>query len=103
MIIDKSNGRLEEIKTYADKHGLTDNFQHTFKSFENYSAKGFDVTLAADFAPLSLIFAVTKDAKLIINGGFIFHGKHDGYGNGSAPTFSVSLSMEKEVGWSIHT
>ena len=36
-----------------------------------------------------------------MNGGVIFHGTHDGGGNGGAPTFSVCLSPTD--GWSIHT
>ena len=103
MIIDKSNGRLDEIKEFANKNELTESFNNSFKSFENYSQKGYDVTLASDFAPLSLMFAIYKDGKYISNGGFIFHGKHDGFGNGSFPTFSVSLSTDKKAGWSIHT
>lgn len=35
------------------------------------------------------------------NGGLIFHGKRDGYGSGSAPTFSVCINPTD--GYSIHT
>lgn len=35
------------------------------------------------------------------NGGLIFHGSHDGYGSGSAPSFSCTLTPTD--GWSIHT
>lgn len=35
------------------------------------------------------------------NGGLIFHGNHDGFGNGSAPSFAVTLNPTN--GWSIHT
>lgn len=35
------------------------------------------------------------------NGGIIFHGSHDGYGSGSAPTFSVCINPTD--GYSIHT
>ncbi len=103
MITDKSNGRLDKIKAFANDNGLIDSFNNTFKSLENYSQKGYDVTLVSDFAPLSLQFGVTDNGKFIINGGFIFHGKHDGFGSGSFPTFSVSLSTDKKAGWSIHT
>jgi hypothetical protein len=38
------------------------------------------------------------------NGGIIFHGAYDGYGNGGAPTFSVSLDSDKQItGYSVHT
>ena len=103
MLIDKSNGRLDEIKTFAKENNLLENFYNTFSRLENYSAKGYQVTLYSDFASLSMEFSITEQDKLILYGGFIFHGPHDGYGNGGAPTFSVSLSTEKEMGWSIHT
>jgi hypothetical protein len=36
-----------------------------------------------------------------MNGGLIYHGKHDNGGDGGSPTFSVCL--EPTNGWSIHT
>mgnify|MGYP006296935117 CR=1 FL=1 len=103
MITDKSNGRLAEIKAFAKENNLLENFNNTFSRLENYSKQGFNVTLYSDFAPLSMEFSITEQDKLILYGGFIFHGPHDGYGNGGLPTFSVSLSTEREMGWSIHT
>jgi len=35
MKIDKSDGRLEEINAFANKHGLTENFTKTFRRLEN--------------------------------------------------------------------
>jgi len=102
MIIDNSNGRLGEIKAYAKEHDLMKSFNETFSRLENYSEKGYEVTLYSDFAPLSLEFVIKQEERFVLNGGFIFHGKHDGFGNGGAPTFSVSLSAEKITGWSIH-
>jgi len=103
MITDNSNGRLDEIKTFAKEHDLLESFNRTFSRLETYSAKGYTVTLYSDFAPLSLEFSIKENDRLMLYGGFIFHGPHDGYGNGSAPTFSVSLSTDKKAGWSIHT
>lgn len=103
MIIDKTNGKLAEIKAFANEHGLMESFNKTFSRLENYSVKGCDVSLFSDFAPLSLEFLITDRGEFVLNGGFIFHGKHDGFGNGGAPTFSVSISAEKKTGWSIHT
>lgn len=103
MIIDKSNGRLAEIKAFAKEHGLVESFNKTFSRLENYSVKGCDISLYSDFAPHSLEFSITDKGQFVLNGGFIFHGKHDGFGNGGAPTFSVLLSVEKKTGWSIHT
>jgi hypothetical protein len=39
--------------------------------------------------------------KFWFNGGLIYHGTHDGGGDGGAPTFSVNLSPVN--GWSVHT
>ena len=52
--------------------------------------------LFKDFAPYSFEFSAGG-----LYGGLIFHGSHDGGGNGSAPTFSVCLTPTD--GWSIHT
>lgn len=103
MITDLSIGRLDEIRAYATNHGLTESFNRTFARLENYSAKGCEVNLYTDFAPLSLYFEVTRDGQLVLNGGFIYHGPHDGFGNGGAPSFSVSLDYDRVPGWSIHT
>ncbi len=101
MIIDKSNGRLNEIKTFAKENNMLENFNNAFSRFESYPNEGYTVNLYSDFAPFSMEFSVTNNRKHILNGGFIFHGPNNGYGSGGAPTFSVSLS--REVGWSIHT
>jgi hypothetical protein len=57
--------------------------------------------ISNDFAPLSFYFERKHGDTWAGNGGIIFHGSHDGFGSGSAPTFSVTL--EKTNGWSIHT
>lgn len=57
---------------------------------------GGKVVLFKDFAPYSFEWSTEG-----MNGGLIFHGAHDGGGNGGAPTFSVSLTPCD--GWSIHT
>ena len=103
MITDKTNYRLNEIKTYAKEHDLLESLNNTFSRLETYSNKGYTVNLYCDFAPLSMEFSITVNNKLILYGCFIFHGPHDDYGSDCAPTFSVSLSTEKKSGWSIHT
>jgi hypothetical protein len=103
MIIDKSNGRLAEIKAFAKEKNLLENFKETFSRFEAYTDKGYTVNLYSDFAPLSLYFEITLNEKFILNGGFIFHGPHDGFGSGIAPTFSVCIDPDNKPGWSIHT
>jgi len=103
MINDFTNGKLAEIKAYATEHHLEESFNKTFARLERYSEKGNEVNLYSDFAPLSLYFEITREGQFVLNGGFIFHGPHDGYGNGGAPTFSVCIEPEKQPGWSIHT
>jgi hypothetical protein len=103
MINDHTNGKLAEIKAYAAEHHLTESFNKTFTRFETFSKSGCEVNLYSDFAPLSLYFEITRDGQFVLNGGFIFHGPHDRYGNGGTPTFSVCIEPEKQPGWSIHT
>ena len=103
MIIDKSNCRLDEIKTFAKENNLLENFNNTISRLETHSDKGYTVTLYSDFAPHSLSFEITMNEKFILNGGFIFHGPHDGFGSGSAPAFSVCIDPDNKPGWSIHT
>jgi len=103
MIIDKTIGRLDEIKTFAKENNLLENFNNTFSRLKTYSAKGYTVNLYSDFAPHSLYFEITLNEKFILNGGFIFHGPHDGFGSGIAPTFSVCIDPDNKPGWSIHT
>ena len=55
-----------------------------------------------DFAPLSFYFVCMRGENVDYNGGIIFHGPHDGFGNGNAPTYSVSMSGNN-IGWQIHT
>ncbi len=41
MIIDNSNGRLNEIRTYAKEHDLMERLNETYSRLENYLAKGY--------------------------------------------------------------
>ena len=60
------------------------------------------VHLYKDFAPYSFYWeAVRPDGRRYMNGGLIYHGKHDNGGDGGAPTFSVCLDATD--GWSVHT
>jgi hypothetical protein len=94
--------------------GMYANYDHPDHTF---------CVLFPDFAPLSFGFVMYVKAKaghgikpkewialehpeLVgytawFNGGLIFHGSHDGFGSGAAPTFSVTLT--KTSGWSVHT
>ena len=101
IMIDKTNGLLDKIKKHADLSGLTDNLKDCLCRLERHDRDSCTVTLYPDFATLSLYFEVTKQGRVVLNGGMIFHGSHDREGNGSAPTFSVSLTPT--TGWTIHT
>ena len=64
------------------------------------------VLLFDDFAPLSFGFMVQVkdregDWKDRYNGGLIFHGGHDSFGDGGPPSYNISLTAVH--GWSLHT
>jgi len=103
MISDLTNGRLAEIQAYAKQHNLEESLHKAFSRLQRYSQQGCSVSLYSDFAPLSLYFEISCDGKFMLNGGMIFHGPHDGYGSGGAPTFSVCLERDAVSGWQIHT
>jgi len=103
MIKDLTNGKLAEIKAYAAEHNLEESFNKTFARFERHSQEGNEVKLYADFAPTSLYFEIFREGRFILNGGFIFHSPHDGYGKDGFPTFSVCIEPERSPHWEIHT
>ncbi len=108
-LIDCTNGKLDEALEFAEKRGdksllecLDRLNRHDKVSREEYH-RNVETSIYPDFVPLSFEF-VRKDLdenRIRMNGGIIFHGSHDGFGSGSAPTFSVCL--EPTSGWSIHT
>ncbi len=110
---DLTNGYLEKVRKFADETGQRIEFELALGKLcereikENVGnkmgSKNSEVELYPDFAPQSF-FWVWKDltnGQIIMNGGLIYHGKHDNGGDGGAPTFSVSLTPQS--GWSIHT
>ena len=66
MITDKTNGRLAEIKAYAKSESLWENFNQTFSGLESYSAKGYEVILYSDLAPLSMEFSINYNGKHVL-------------------------------------
>jgi hypothetical protein len=86
----------ENLKFQFSRHGYY---------FENHPE--IEMRVMKDFAPLSFYFEMlyynpqSQKIERDYNGGIIFHGKHDGGGNGGAPTFSVNLTPVD--GWSTHT
>jgi len=107
IIIDESNGRYDEISVFAATNPQGQSFKNCIDRLKQICANYPDskCVLGADYAPNSLSFGIFDgefpDCKLILGGGIIHHGCHDGYGSGSAPTFSVTL--DTSVGWRIHT
>ena len=101
MFIDKTDGLLDTLTKYANANGLKENLENALSSLKRHIENGCEVHLYPDFAPLSLYFEVIKNEELQLCGGIIYHGKHDGGGNGCAPTYSVSLNPCQ--GWQIHT
>ncbi len=76
------------------------------RQFQNWGTRpGTRLVVYKDFCPLSFYFVeevmVKGEWKRDYNGGIIFHGDHDGGGNGGAPTFSVNLTPVD--GWATHT
>ncbi|MBI4864211.1 MAG: DUF4120 family protein [Candidatus Riflebacteria bacterium] len=100
---DKGNDTLIERVKQALSHLLSQSFQDCpdtlVRLANNVNGKA---RLWLDFAPLSFTFVIIRETGgAWINGGLIFHGSHDGYGSGSAPTHAVCVSPEE--GLTIHT
>ena len=99
---DQTNGRLAEMFRHAAENGLHENITGVMARLARHEESGNEVVLTPDFAPLSLNFAVMdNNNQCLLHGGVIYHGTHDGGGNGSSPTFSVNLQLQ--TGWAIHT
>ena len=101
-LTDLTNGKLELARAFADKIGKRANLEDNLQYLDRLARDGRTVKLFSDFAPQSFYFVIeTQEGHQWMNGGVIFHGDHDGYGSGEAPTFSCCL--EPTDGWQIHT
>lgn len=106
-----TNGELEKVRKFADETGQRERFEESLKRLTNREenenvgnqGKKSHIELYPDFAPHSFfwVWRETESKRVIMNGGLIYHGKHDNGGDGGAPTFSVNLTPQS--GWSIHT
>lgn len=102
MIVDRTDGKLKEALEYAEKIANTSLKERLERLGNVDDNQGTTTEIYNDFAPLSFEFhRKDREGKVVTFGGIIYHGPHDGFGSGSAPTFSVSL--EPTIGWSIHT
>lgn len=112
MLIDKTNGYLDEVKKFAADHGLTDKLQEKLGYLDGFACTAQDPHLTEchlfrDFAPYSFSFLLRRrptqqdDYRDWINGGVIFYqGRTTGAG---APQYCVTLSNSDEARWEIHT
>ncbi len=108
---DFTNGKLQAAREFAEKTGQLEQFEESLKRLTNREitenvgnqGKKSEVELYNDFAPFSFfwIWRDVESKRQIMCGGLIYHGAHDNGGDGSAPTFTVSLVPQS--GWSIHT
>ena len=103
--------QLEYLRTYANSevpnncHVVigTDFAPHSFSVvwyFQAKPGKGLSKDSYHDRFTLDQ-YPKLEGYVYYMNGGLIFHGKHDGGGDGGAPTFSVNLTPTN--GWGIHT
>lgn len=93
---------LQAVRDFADRTNQRQQFESCLSELTRYLPDDWTVELYTDFAPYSFFwteFSPTRQRGLI--GGLIYHGQHDGGGNGGAPTFSVNLTPTN--GWCIHT
>ncbi len=94
---------LAAVRAFADQTNQRAQFESRLSDLYRYiSAEGYTIMLYEDFAPYSFYWEeIAPDGKRTMNGGLIYHGLHDGDGNGGSPTFSVNLTPMS--GWAIHT
>lgn len=100
---DMTNGVLQEELKKAEKENnktLKECLDRLQKVEENIKC---ETIVTIDFTPRSFAFYRERDGIFLSNGGIIYHGPHDNGGNGSSPTFSVSLSNDSSARWEIHT
>jgi hypothetical protein len=97
--------RLDEQLTYLGEYAGGVNTRCVL--YKDFAPASFEFVMqrrkAVDVDPCDLHIDNDNDTawNYWFNGGCIFHGPHDGWGSGAAPTFAVTLT--REDGWSIHT
>lgn len=103
ILLDTGNQKLVERVRACLAHPLADSFRESIDRLATMATGiGGKVRIGLDFAPLSFGFAVIRpDGRAWICGGLIYHGSHDGRGNGGAPTYAVNV--QPVTGWSLHT
>ena len=102
QLIVNCSDHLAVVRAFADRINQSAQFEKRLAELTAFLPDDWTVELYSDFAPYSFFwtqFSPTRQRGLI--GGLIYHGHHDGGGNGGAPTFSVNLTPSN--GWCIHT
>jgi hypothetical protein len=101
---------LAKVRAYADTTGQRESLERRLgqlaKLCDDGTGTAARTRLFPDFAPHSFEFQVERRTpaggwEFVMNGGLIYHGRHDAGGNGGAPTYAVTMSPVD--GWSIHT
>lgn len=81
----------------AERQRLTESLRNGISRIAAIQGDGpGQAELFGDGAPLSFTWRAGG-----LFGGLLFHGPHDGFGSGGAPTFAVTLTPSH--GWQIHT
>lgn len=100
MLIDKTEGKLDEIKQFvAENPQHRESFNQCLETLERImdNNAGYDCVLYKDFAPYSLgfTFRYREDfSNILLHGGLIFHGN---------PDESLSVQLIPKEGFAIHT
>lgn len=111
-MMDKITWNSEDLKESAKmclEHPKGETFKRSLETIQNIAANsGGQATMFNDTYKLPTVAfywvidrVVDGQTSMVMNGGLLYHGAHDGFGSGSAPTFAVTLSPTD--GWSIHT
>lgn len=90
-LVDRTNGRLDEIKAFAAAEGISEAFQDRLDYLDNYASARRDegietrCILGYDWAPNSLGFTLEMrrdggDWKMWMVGGLIFHASDQTWG-----------------------
>jgi len=101
--------KLAEVQAFAVRIGMRDNLEAQLRFLDEYAEDGDRgrtcCRLYHDGAPFSFGFLMRlrRGGKYLdwFNGALIFHGPHDGGGDGTAPTLAVCL--QPTAGWTVHT
>ena len=95
---DKARQRYVECRKYTASLG-DESLLGCMRSLKRWRQP---IVVGCDFDEMSFTFREDRnDGYNPIYGGIIYHGPRDGFGNGSGPTFSVTI--DKAEGYRIHT